>query len=108
MIFERLRQRGKFHHVAFGGRFAVEQIVPRGTGIGPQLGHHLRPVPGHARRHRKAVLGETDGGRQRAIEPEAAVGIEYRRPGVDRARHRDGVYRVAPDGADPLGEQRLG
>ncbi len=80
----------------------------RRTRIRPQLGHHLRPIPGNTRRHRKPLLSEANGGRQRAIEPEAAVRIEYRRPGVDRARYRDGVYRVAPDGADPLGEQRLG
>ena len=103
---ERRGQRRKADHVAFLRRRAVEQIMLGRARIGLQLADIAAPVPGDARGHREAALGIFDRGRQRAVEAEAAMRLEDRLPGIERARHGDGVDRSA-DLAQALRAQRL-
>src|SRR5450631_1603946 len=74
--------------------------------IGFELADISLPIPRYARRHREAALGVFDRGCKRAVEPEAAMRLEDRLPGIERARHGDGVDRVA-DLAHAFGAQRL-
>ncbi len=92
---ERRGQRRKTDHVAFIRRRAVEQIMPGRAGIGLELADIAAPVPRHPRGHRKAAFGVADGRRQCAVEPEAAMRFQNRFPGIERARHGDGVDRIA-------------
>ena len=103
---QRCRQRRKADDVAFLRRGAVEQIMLCGAGIGLELADMAAPVPGDARGNRKSAFGIFDRRLQRAIEPEAAVALEDRVPGIDRARHRDGMDRRA-DFGHALGAQAL-
>ncbi len=104
---QRLRQGRQAHDVAFLRRVAVEQIMLGGAGIGLELGDMPAPVPGDALRHRKAALGIFDRRLQSAREIEAAVRLEDRLPGIERARHGDGVHRGHADRFHALGAQRL-
>ena len=90
-------ERGKPDHVAGRRRAAAEQEVARRPRVMREARRRLRPVTRDARRDRKTLLGVADGGRQRAIEPEAAVRLEDRGPRLDRARHRHGVDGIAAD-----------
>ena len=103
---QRLRQRRKADHVAFLGRAAVEQIMLGSAGIGLELADMSLPIPSYARGHGKPALGIFDRGRKRAVETEAAVRLQNRLPGVDRAWHGDGVDRIA-DLGHSLGTERL-
>ena len=99
---ERRGQRRKTDDVAFLWRRAVEQIMLRRAGFGLELADIATPVPGHARRYRKAALGVFDRRLQRAVETEAAMAFENRLPGIERARHGDGVNRSLPISVMPL------
>jgi hypothetical protein len=86
---QRLGERRELHHVAFRRCTAVEQEMANSTGIGAQLCLQLRPIPGNARSHRKALRGSADRRGERAIDL-AAMGRQNgaeRRPRLERSRH---------------------
>src|SRR5450631_647398 len=74
--------------------------------IGLELADVPLPVPRHTRGDWETALGVFDRGCKRAVEPEAAMRLEDRFPGIERARHGDGVDRVA-DLAHALGAQSV-
>src|SRR5664279_5195308 len=77
-----------------------------GASVGLEFADVPLPIPSHAWRYRETALGIFDRGSKRAVEPEAPMRFEDSLPGIERARHGDGVDRVA-DLAPALGGQRL-
>ncbi len=104
---QRRGQRRKADDVAFLWRLAVEEIMPGGAAIAGELADLALPVPGDARRHRETVPGVENRLLQHAVEAEAAVVLEDVLPRCNRARHRNGMDRVA-DLAHTPAAQRLG
>ena len=90
---QRRGQRGQTHDAADRRRRAVWQVVFRGARMWLELGGVVDPVGANARRDDVAVLGVADRRLQCAAEAEAAMFLQDRFPGINCARHRDGMRR---------------
>ncbi len=88
---QRLGQRRLTEDVARLRRRAVRQ--ERVRAVLAQLRLQPLPVPRHIRVHRPAIGGVADRRLQQLVEALAAMRLQQRLPGVDRARHGDGMRR---------------
>ena len=97
------------------GRFGLDRALApairyaeEGMPVAPRVATDWDRYGDVLRRDRHAFLGVADGGRERAVEPEAAVRLEDRAPRLDRTRHRNRVDQVGGDPRHALRDQRLG
>src|SRR5262249_59409297 len=65
-------------------------------------------ITAHARRDRKTLRRVTDRRLQGAVETEAPMRLQYPRPGLDGARHRDRMDGIERDRPNALREQHFG
>ena len=106
-LLQRCRQGRQADHVAERRRASVRKIVAGGAWIAAQALGFERPIVGDTGSNGKTVFGVTDRRRQGAIEPEAAVRLEDRRPRFDRPRNRHGVHGIAGEITRLIAGQRL-
>ena len=90
--------------VAFARRSAAGQEEPVSGPAQPVFLH--RPVPRHARVHRKAFLGAADSGLEQFVEALGPMGVQQQLPTGDGARNSDRVRRDIV-GRNAQGRDRL-